>query len=106
MKLLLIHILIAFAYGQSGTPVSLLNNVTLNIFPTGILLLYQDSSSLYYPFDFFLNIELTTTNIYTLGSNRIIQVYNNADLNTAIQNVTNYSFSSGSPFRPVYVAVN
>lgn len=106
MKVLLIPILIAIASGQSGVPLSLLNNVSLNMFPAGTLSLYQDTNSLYYPFDFYLNIELANANIYTLGSNRIIQVYSKANLNAFIQTVTNYSFASGSPFRPVYVAVN
>lgn len=56
MKALLILILIAIAYGQSGMTVSLLNNVSLNIFPASNLSLHQDPNSLYYPFDFYLNL--------------------------------------------------
>lgn len=55
--------------------VSQLSNVIITIFSTTNLPLYVDTHSKYYPNDYYIDTEFTSTLLYTLGSNNIIQVY-------------------------------
>lgn len=56
MSLVLVCVIIGTAFAQSGTPVSLLGGISLNIFPAGTLQNVQDPSSPYAPNDFYTNI--------------------------------------------------
>lgn len=106
MHITLIFIVIITVYAQTGTPVLLPNSVTLDIFPAAYLQLYSDPTSFYYPSDFYQSTDISMNNIYTLGSNQIVQIYSKLNPSTPIQNFTNYSYSFALPFTLVYASAS
>lgn len=86
---LMLMTLIASTNTQSTSSIA---NSSVTIFQGVALSLYQDPLSPLYPNDFFLDMEIGTNNIYTLGSNGIVQVHRKADPSQKVQTFTNFSY--------------
>lgn len=82
------------------------STLTSLIFPVAALSIQQDSTSLYYPDDFYLSQIVAKTKIYTLGSNNIVQVYDKASLCSPIQIFEDYSYRYNSSSSFVYMSIN
>jgi hypothetical protein len=91
---------------QLGTNVSLLHGVTTNIFSVKTVPITSDSSSPSYPNDYFIRVVFTSTQVLTLASSNIIQVYNKSNLTQPIQIFTNYSYSHHLPYTLKDLAVD
>lgn len=91
---------------QSGTPFLLSNGVTVTIFPLPTIPIQPDPSSPYAPNDFYTNIEITQNSVYTLASNRIIQVLSKQNLALVQQTYDNYSYSNGGTLNLIYLSLD
>lgn len=98
-----ILLLVTIAHSQLTTTNG---GVSMNIFQTNTLLIQVDSSSPFYPSDFYRNVVIVGSHIYALGSNNIVQIYNIADLSLPPQVFANYSYSSSPPYCMVYLSVD
>lgn len=94
-----------FATAQAQLSATLAN-ATLTVYPTITLTLYDDPTSYFYPNDYYRNIEVSTNNIYTLGTNNIVEIYQKSNPAIKVQTFTNYSNRNFLPFSMVSLSVN
>lgn len=104
MFTLCILLLLTSAAAQLNT---INGNVTLDIFDINhTLTIYSDPSSPYYPKDYYINVVVTEQHIYALGSNNVVQIYDQANLTLPPQVFSNYSYSFSPTYTMVYISVN
>jgi len=66
----------------------------------------QDSSSPFYPNDYFVNIQYSNQHIYSLCSNNIIQIWNSLNIDQYPNNITTYSYSNNTGLKFISMSLN
>lgn len=103
MTMLPFLILLPMAYSQL---IATFGNITLTLTSANNLSLTQDPASPQYPNDFYRRVQLGVTNLYALGSNNIVEVYNKADPSQQVQIFTDYTYGHSLPFEMVDMTIN
>ena len=81
-------------------------NTSFDVTMPNTVSVIQDPASPFAPNDFYRSFQKGINNIYLLGSNNIVQIYQKIYPNTPVQNFSDYRYSTSPPYNFVDMTIN